>query len=218
MKKLMVKKILLGLVIVPLLFVGCSKSDPLTESFYVTDINVGDSVIRDDALGNGGYWHEYNLGAIDLSPGASGATLIAPNASSLGGYQLNAINEYLFFDSHVEDDWDSASDGVFQIYFEVNDDNSGGLVTDTVKFQLEVWHKLLGERVCTVYSLSGNTVVGQAQQHDLFMQNIAIGDLRAADVLAFRINLNTIQSQVTDVIVNYVEFKYQTHSPAPEED
>ena len=210
----MVKQKLLMLVLLlcflPILF-GCSSSDALTEDLYM-----GASYIRVSGDQTGGYWHEYNIGAIDLSPGASGATQIAPNASSLGGYQLNAINEYLYFSSHVEDDWDSVSDGRFEIYFEVNDDNSGGLITDTVKFQLEVWHKLEGERVCTVYSLSGNTVVGQAEQHDLFDQYIAIGDLRSREVISFRINLNTIQSQVDDVIVNYVEFKYPTFYPGPE--
>jgi regulator of sigma D len=207
-------------VLIPLLLLaGCEASDPLTEGvynsngFYVVD---GGHLSRESASGNGGYWHEYALGAIELSPGASGATLVAPNASSLGGYQLNAINEYLYFDSHVENDWDMVSSGLFEIYFEVNDDNTAGLVTDTVKFQLEVWRKLHGELTNTVFSLQGNTVVGQSQQHELFEQQIAVGNIRMNEVIAFRLNLNTIQSQVTDVIVNYVEFKYPTYYPAPE--
>ena len=192
---------------------GCSANDPLTDNLYTEA-----SFIRTNPVtGGGGYWHEYPIGAIELSPGASGATQIAPNASSLGGYQFNAINEYLYFNSHVDHDWDGLSDGLFEIFFEVNDDNTGGLVTDTVKFQLEVWHKVEGDLVNTVYSLSGNTVVGQSQQHELFEQEIIVGNLRERDVLAFRINLNTIQSQVTDVIVNYVEFKYPTFIPQMEE-
>jgi hypothetical protein len=192
---------------------GCSANDPLTDPLYTED-----SFIRiNPATGSGGYWHEYSIGAIDLSPGASGATQIAPNASSLGGYQFNAINEYIYFDSHIDHDWDGVSDGVLDIFFEVNDDNSGGLVTDTVKIQLEVWHKIEGELTCTVYSLQGNTVVGQSQQHELFEQKITVGNLRERDILSFRINLNTIQSQVTDIIVNYVEFKYPTFLPQMEE-
>lgn len=201
------------LLILLLIITGCSSSDPLLENLYTEK-----SFIRiNPVTGNGGYWHEYALGAIDLSPGASGATLIVPNASSLGGYQLNAINEYLYFNSHVDHDWDGTSDGLFEIFFEVNDDNSGGLVTDTVKFQLEVWHKVKGELTNTVYSLSGNTVVGQSQQHELFEQEIIIGNLRETEVLAFRLNINTIQSQVTDIIVNYIEFKYPTFIPQMEE-
>lgn len=211
----MSKLLAITIVIVLLLpvLIGCSASDPLTENLYTEA-----SYIRTDSIdGGGGYWHEYAVAAIDLSPGSSGATQIAPNISSLGGYRFDAINEYLFYGSHVEHDWDSASDGLFQIYFEVNADNTGGLVTDTVKFQLEVWHKLNGERTCTVYSLDGTTVVGQADQHDLFDQEIVVGDLRAGETISFRLNLNTITGDVTNVIVNYVEFKYRTYLPQMEE-
>jgi hypothetical protein len=195
------------------LLVGCSADDPLTDNLY-TDA----SFIRvNPTTGSGGYWHEYSLAAIDISPGASGATLIAPNASSLGGYQLNAINEYLYFASHIDHDWDGVSNGLIEIFFEVNDDNTGGLVTDTVKIQLEVWHKRDGELTNTVFSLQGNTVVGQSQQHELFEQEITVGDLRELEVVAFRLNLNTIQSQVTYIIINYVEFKYPTYIPQMEE-
>lgn len=207
------KYFILPLLILSILFVGCSADDPLAEDLYTEA-----SFIRiNPATGGGGYWHEYALGAIDLSPGASGATLLAPNASSLGGYRFDAINEYLYFASHVDHDWDGISNGLLEIFFEVNVDNTAGLVTDTVKFQLEVWHKMDGELTNTVYSLQGNTVVGQSDQHELFEQEIVVGNLREREVIAFRINLNTIQSQVTNVIVNYVEFKYPTFIPQMEE-
>lgn len=214
-RRIMRRLLLFTLLLVLLLpvLVGCSAYDPHTDNFYTEA-----SIIRINPLTDGGgYWHEYAIPAINLSPGASGATLIAPNASSLGGYQLNAINELLYFGTHVDHDWDGVSDGLFEIFFEVNDDNTGGLVTDTVKFQLEVWHKQRGELVNTVYSLQGNTVVGQSQQHELFEQEIVVGNIREMEVLAFRLNLNTIQSQVTDVIVNYVEFKYPTFIPQMED-
>ena len=205
------------LVVIPLLLIlvlsGCSANDPLNENLYTEA-----SYIRiNPATGGGGYWHEYAVGAISLSPGGSGATLIAPNASSLGGYRMDAIGEVLYYNSHIEHDWDGISDGLFEIFFEVNVDNTGGLVTDTVKFQLEVWHKLEGELVNTVYSLQGNTIVGQSDQHELFEQEITVGNLREREVLAFRLNLNTIQSDVVNVIVNYVEFKYPTFIPQMEE-
>ena len=211
MRKLLTTFVVMLLAISPL--TGCSANDPLIENLYTEA-----SYIRiDPATGGGGYWHEYAIPATDLSPGSSGATFIAPNASSLGGYQLNAINELLYFGSHIDTDWDGTSNGLFEIFFEVNDDNTAGLVTDTVKFQLEVWHKQRGELVNTVYSLQGNTVVGQSQQHELFRQEITIGNIRELEVLAFRLNLNTIQSLVTDVIVNYVEFKYPTFVPQMED-
>lgn len=204
---------LIGLLLLLSVLAGCSANDPLTDNLYTEA-----SYVRvNETDGGGGYWHEYAVAAIDLSPGSSGATLIAPNISSLGGYRFDAINEYLLYGSHVEHDWDGVTDGLFQIYFEVNEDNTVGLPTDTAKFQLETWHKLNGERTCTVYSLEGNTVVGQADQHDLFEQEITVGNLRDGETISFRLNLNTITGDITNVIVNYVEFKYRTYLPQMEE-
>jgi hypothetical protein len=206
-------KLLGCLLAMTIVVTGCTANDPLPDDFYVTNLILvtGGSFERTD-----GYWHEYNMPALELNTGGSGATLIEPNASSLGGYRLDAINETLYFTSHVEEDWDGVDDGNFEIAFEVNVDNTGGLVTDTVKFQLEVWHKLPTELTNTVFSLEGNTVVGQSDQHELFEQEIIVGNLRAGEVISFRLNLNTIMSQVDNVIVNYVEFKYPTLTPANE--
>lgn len=199
------------LLLLIILLPGCVAADPLTDPIYNTE-----GYYRLDASGNGGYYHEHIIDVISISPGGSGATQITPNASSLGGYQLNAINELLYFNGHVEDDWDTVTDGILEIYFEVNDDNSAGLVTDTVDLQVETWHKMEGETVCTVYSLSGSTVVGQSQQHDLFIQEIAVTNLRVKEVIAFRLNLNTIFSEVDDIIVNHIVFAYQSMSPSQE--
>lgn len=201
--------ILLGLL---LTLAGCNAGDPLGDDFYSTA-----SYIRLAEDGGGGYWHEYNLGAIDLSPGASGATQITPNVSSLGGYRFDDITEHLYFTTHVEDDWDGISDGVLEVSFEVNVDNTAGLVTDTVEIAAECWHKLPGEFGNVVNSHEGSTVVGQSDQHELFIQNIVIDDIRVNEVIAFRINLNTIFSEVDSIIINYVEFKYRTYIPAQEE-
>jgi len=207
----MKKTLLLVALLCSLLLAGCTAADPLTDNLYSNA-----SYIRVGAGGDAGYWHEYNMSAFSASPGMSGSTLIATNASSLGGYQLNAIGEYLYFTTHVENDWDGVSNGLIEIWFEVNDDNSGGLVTDTVDFSLEVYHKLVTEQTNTVISLGGSTVVGQSQQHDLFKQDIIITNLRLNEVISFRINLNTIISEVDDIIINYVEFKYPVFVPALE--
>ena len=212
------KYLFIFVMLLPLAFMSCEASDPLTEGIYNSDgfYAVDGGHLSREINDNGGYWHEYSLEAFVLSPGGSGATLINPNASSLGGYRLDAIWEYLYFSTHTENDWDGTTDAVLEIWFEVNVDNTGGLDTDTVKFQLEVWHKVVGERITTVYSLDGSTVVGKADQHDLFQQEIVVGDIRAGDVLSFRLNLNTILGEVDNVIVNYVEYKYQTYYPSPE--
>jgi hypothetical protein len=214
------KLILLALCLIIITTTGCvvtGLDNDRIGPLYTTDIYLGDySIARELDDGSGGYWHEYSLGAIDLSPGGSGATLIAPNASSLGGYRFDNITEYLLFATHVDADWDEVSDGILEIAFEVNVDNTGGLVTDTVEISAECWHKLPGELVNTVNSHEGSTVVGQSDQHELFIQEVDITDLRIGEVIAFRINLNTVFSEVDNIIINYVEFKYKTYIPAME--
>jgi len=188
--------------------VGCSSSDPLTDPLYSES-----SYIRLDSLGNGGYWREHYQEAISTY---STGTRLPPNVSSLGGYRLDAINEVLYFTANVEDDWDESGDAIVEIYFEVNVDNTGGAGTDVVKFQLECWHKIQGELGNTVYSLEGNTVIGASDQHELFKQSITVSDIRLNEIIAFMINLNTIDSDITSVIVNYLAFKYPTYYPAME--
>ncbi|KKM74741.1 hypothetical protein LCGC14_1397270, partial [marine sediment metagenome] len=46
--------------------------------------------------------HEHDLFATSLNPGASGATRTAPDSNTIGGWQLNAAGETLYFEAHME--------------------------------------------------------------------------------------------------------------------
>jgi len=202
------------LLLIPLLLVflcSCTAQDAIIEDMYSEG-----SYIRLDASGEGGYWHLYPVAAVNISAGGSGATQIKPSAASLGGYQLNGLTEWLFFDGYIEDDYDGVGNVIVDIFFEVNNDNSGGLVTDTVVIQLECWHKALGDQFTTLASLSGTTVVGQSQQCHLFQMTITGGVPTKCDLMSFRINLDTVSSQVDDIIVNYIIVRYPTFVSAVE--
>lgn len=188
---------------------GCSASDPLIEDLY-TDA----SYIRIDSSDDGGYWRVIDRDAINIH--CNGGVQTVPNLVTLGGWWLNNIADVMYFTVRTGDDWDGNSDGWVDIYFEVNEDNTLGLVTDTVDFQLECWHKLVGEQICTVVSLDSTTVVGQADHNDLFMVSIGIVDMREDELISFRLNLNTIDSEVDNVIVNYIEYRYQSFLPERE--
>ncbi len=210
------------LLIIPLLCLfGCTEID---EDFSIDgDLVVTGSIIKPNSDNTtGGYWHEYNMPAIELSPGASGATLTVANANTLGGYQLDAIGEYLYYDTHLEDDWDSVSDLIFELTFEVNVDNTGGLVTDTTDFTITCYHKAVGDTTTDQHPHNGSIVVGQAAQYQLFkisipLDYIADGYL-VGDTIAYRINLDTANSDIDDVIINYVEMRYRSYNPALEVD
>jgi hypothetical protein len=125
------------------------------------------------------------------------------------------MGEYDFFDVSIEEDYDGVSDAQLLIFFEVNDDNSGGLVTDEVDFQVEFWCKRLGENSNVNHTYNVPTVVGAATQHDLFVATINCA-LVPNSIVAFRLELTTITSDVDDVIINYVKMRYPAYTSALE--
>jgi hypothetical protein len=196
---------------------GCTAGDPINENYYLkySSTSATGSIYRYDSSNTGGYWHEHNEDGINLSPGSSGSTRVQPNISSLGGWQLNNIGEYVFFDVSIEEDYDGVSSAQLIIYFEVNDDNSLGNPADTVDFQVEFWCKRLGENSNVNHTYNISTVVGTATQHDLFVAVINCIPTPES-IVAFRLELTTITSDVDDVIINYVKLRYPTHYPALE--
>ncbi|KKK48552.1 hypothetical protein LCGC14_3143940, partial [marine sediment metagenome] len=64
--------------------------------------------------------HEHDLFATSLNPGASGATRTAPDSNTIGGWQLNAAGETLYFEAHMEAEWDAVSDLIINAWWEVN--------------------------------------------------------------------------------------------------
>ncbi len=219
MKKLFISLLLAAV----LLLMGCYPGD-LSDKIYYDELEIADeltvqypgSLIRYDNVGGGGYWHEHDFTVSSFSKGASGATLVVPSALSVGGYQLNSVTEYVYVTVHIEGDISGAGPGYIELTFEVNIDNTGGNTTDVVVFDVESYHKALGDLVSTIDTHSGSTVVGKADTNKIFAQVITIDDVVADQTITFRINLDTVASDVDDVVLNFFEFKYQTIFPAQE--
>ena len=199
--------VLLSLLVV---LAGCNAGDPLSENFYSSA-----SYIRLAEDGSGGYWHVRLLDATNLATGASGATLVPPGASTLGGHRLDALTEYLYFDVAVLYDYDGVSDAQVRMFFEVDEDNSGGLLTDAVVIHLVFWCKQLGERTTTFQEYNIPVVVGLAEPHDLF-EAVLNCPPTSFSVIAFRVNLDTVNSDVDSIILNYVQLRYPSFTPGLE--
>jgi len=56
------------------------------------------------------WWYCSYISTLEVSPGGSGATWTAPDANTVGGYQLDNANEYLYFSIRICPNWDEASD------------------------------------------------------------------------------------------------------------
>lgn len=209
------KQLLILLLVALVALTGCVASDP-----WIDDIYTEASIIRQDSSGDGGYWHEYNTDILSLSPGASGAILVEPDADTMGGYQLDDDTEYIYFSTYLEADWDDSTRPIIQITFETNTDNTGGGLADVVVLDVLCYHKSEGDTACISHNHVGTTTVGQAAQYTMFIMYLEIesdvAGMSIGDTITFRINLDTVTSDVDDVILNYLEIKYRTLYPAVE--
>ncbi len=166
------------------------------------------------------YWHEYNISAFSTSTGASGATLTAPSANTLGGYQLDINTEQLYYTSHIEADWDGTTDILLDVWWEVNE---AAAADGTVDLQAIFYYKGSHEFTNKTQTLEvAETITGnktQFTQHKTtFIINFDEGGnvVDALDIISFILNLETDTSECDDIIINYAELKYQTTKPAPE--
>ncbi len=173
------------------------------------------SVFKTD--GSSRYWHEYLISAFSTDPGVTGATLTPPSANTLGGYQLDADTELLYFNSHVEDDWDGATDIIVEVFFEINAAGGGG--GDTVDLKLICYYKGDAETANKTQTLEEATIVGTAAQFTQFKATFTIDHdlggnvVDVNDTFGFILNLETDTSEVDDIIINLIEVKYKTTKP-----
>ncbi len=166
--------------------------------------------------------HEHDLFATSLNPGASGATRTAPDSNTIGGWQLNAAGETLYFEAHMEVEWDAVSDLIINAWWEVNVDNTGGAGGDTVDLRLVVRYKGAGDTAIKTQTVEVATTVGASARYKQFKTTFTI-DYDAAsnvidslDLLSFAINLETDTSEVDDIILNLMELRYATTKPSLE--
>lgn len=181
----------------------------------------GTGTIRADSAK---WWREWHIGGTSLSPGLSGATAIDPNANGPGGWGLDLVGETVSYQAHVEDDWDGASDLKVEVYFQYDDANEvgdGGLVTDEVVLDLNLFYMKEGDTAIKTQALTDTVVIGQSPQYKMFEAEFTIdfdpgggNDVATEDVIGMILNLDVPNSTVTGgavkIIANLMEFKYKT--------
>ncbi len=182
----------------------------------------GAEINFEKADGSSLYIHEYMLPASSLSPGASGADEVAPDGNTLGGWDLDVDTEKLYFWTHIESDWDRLTNMTLEVIFEINDASGAG--GNTVDLQAVVRYKGPGESVVRSQTVEVARVVGVANQWTQFHVHLNVwfdigggNNIEVEDTLAFTLNLETDTSEIDDITVNYIEFKYRTKKPAPVE-
>ena len=165
---------------------------------------------------NAVWWREHHYSIFSFSPGASGATETAPNANTLGGFQLDAVGEELFFNCHVHPDWSADSDVEVHVHWEVNVDNTGGADADTVDLRLIVRLKGEGETAIKTQTLEEATTVGKSARYKAFETVFSIDfdsgtdPVDAGDLISVTLNFETDTSEVDNIIVTHVMCRYKT--------
>ena len=167
------------------------------------------------------YWYCKYMDAFSLSSGGSGATLVTPDNNTLGGYNLDADGEYLYFNAAVCNNWNEASDPIVIVIWETDVDNTGGGVNDSVEIDLQCWFKGEGETSNKTQALSERTEIGQSARYKQFLTTFTIdhddgsNPVEEGDVFTFRLNFDATNSDITDIIINFVRFGYRCNVPNP---
>jgi len=166
------------------------------------------------------HYHEHNAPAFSTATGASGATLTAPSANTLGGYRLDVNTEQLYHTMHVESDWDGASDLIVDVFWEVNEAEADD---GTVDLKLICYYKGNHEATNKTQTLEeAHTITGNKAQYTQHMTSFTINwdeaenVVEAEDILSFILNLETDTSECDDIIVNHILTKYRTTKPSPQ--
>ncbi len=172
--------------------------------------------VRENAAG---YIIEYHVPALSDAAGASGATVTAPDANTLGGWQLNNVNENVFYIAHIHDTWDGKSDIRFTVTWEQNaaSVNPG----DHVDLQCIFRYKGDQQAAIRTQTVQIATTIDAAAQFTQwtteFPLDFDIGggnNLAAEDTISVELNLETVKSDVDDVIINLAMFEYNSNTPA----
>lgn len=158
------------------------------------------------------WWHCKYIHGFSVDPGASGATFTAPDGDTLGGYNLDADGEYLYFQAKICSDWDETSDIEIIIYYEVDDaDATGDAVVDAA-----VYIKGDGESSTKSQSLSFTRDVSGDSQYTQHNDTLTLdydngsNPVDAEDLIMVKMNFDASNSDISDIIFTHAIIRYKT--------
>jgi len=166
------------------------------------------------------WWHAECVDAVNVSVGASGATWTDADADHLSGYQINANDEYLYATFCVHGDWDATSDLEIKVTFEIM--VAGTLEGDTVDIKALCRYKGHGETATKTQSPETAVVVDDDAQYTMYVATIIVDHdlvdnvVDLGDKFSVRLNLETDTSEVDDILISHINFRYKTKQVLPE--
>jgi len=168
------------------------------------------------------YWHHHQISATEVSPGNSGATFMPPDANTIGGYELDVNTEELYMSCHLASDWVGEDDIEVRVNFEVNVNNVAGGDADTVDLKLILYYKGEADTANKTQTLEEYVTVGKSAQYKrwnlVFTVDWDATDniCEVGDKFGMILNLETDTSEVDNVIINTINWRYKTRTPCVE--
>ena len=162
------------------------------------------------------YRRYYHMAIAAFDPGAAGATWVPPDGNTIGGWQLDADTELLYFGADVHSDWDGTSDLTVEIKFDIRGASSEN---DTVDLKLVCYYKGTAETATKTQTVEVATNVGdggvKAQWTSFSVdftidEDLASHNVDPGDVFHFILNLETDTSEVDDITINSASLYYNT--------
>lgn len=172
---------------------------------------------------SGMYLHHGHTSAVNTSPGGSGATLVVSGATLY--FLLDAVNEFLYFDFDIHEDWDANSDVIVEVTFALNvnetegDDVYASILVDYFSETGETGDDMDAPKTQTrsvVHSINSTTNAGTI--HSLtFMIDHDLADnvMNIHDEIHVRFWLNDVTSGSIVAAIRFIdlELMYRTKFP-----
>ena len=152
------------------------------------------------------------INGFSVDPGSSGATWTAPDSNTLGGYNLDGDNEFLYFNAKICSDWDATSDVIVRVFWEVNDASATG----DASFDLSVYMKgddessVKTQALTDVVDATGDTRYTQHYSDFVIDYDDGSNPVDSGDLITCKLNYDATNADLSDVIYNYAIILYQT--------
>ena len=173
------------------------------------DVQYGAYLRQEDAT----YRRYYHVPLGSANPGASGAGWVPADGNTTGGWRLTNSGWLLRGQADIHDDWDG-EDLFAHVHFALG--TAGSAPADVVTIHLNCYYKGDGDVATKTQEVIVPVTVDASAQYMQFAATFTIDHdvvdnlVEAGDVIALVFNLDTLTSDVANIIVTAVEFYYAT--------
>jgi hypothetical protein len=175
-----------------------------------------------DSSGNAYYWAETHVDGSTVSPGGSGATLTVWNTSSIG-YLLDATNEYIYFTSDVEDNWDGVSDVQVNLVVALNaNETANDIINGEVVAEYFTEHDDMDtpktQTRAINHDIASSNSAGETHNMSFLLDyDLGSNEIEKGDVLKLRFRLDSVAGGTDVAAIRFLYGHVRFRAPFPAE-